>query len=114
MTEEFKAENPDFIDVKLIFTGRKRHIDDVEQYFSVIQELHRSFPNFLVGLDLAGNEERSPRLHHFAEALLLLPNDIKFFFHAGETNWYGSVDENLVSTKMFNLEASSFFIVKYS
>lgn len=37
------------------------------------------------------------RLIEYAERLLKFPEDINFFFHAGETNWMGTAsDENLV------------------
>jgi len=46
---------------------------------------------------LVGQEELGRPLIDFIEPLLKLPEDINFYFHAGETNWYGtSIDENLV------------------
>lgn len=50
----------------------------------------------MMGFDLVGREDVSPGLDKYAERLLQLPDEIKFFFHAGETTWFGSVDENLV------------------
>lgn len=51
----------------------------------------------MIGFDLVGQEDVGHPLSKFAEQLLKLPSHIKFFFHAGATNWYGShVDQNLI------------------
>lgn len=67
----------------------------------MMRKLHNKFPNFVAGFDLVGQEDGSPQLINYAENLLNLPEDIQLFLHAGETNWYGSIDENLVSTIIF-------------
>jgi len=57
----------------------------------------KEFPNFMVGFDLVGQEELGRPLIDFVEPLLKMPEHINFYFHAGETNWFGSpIDENLV------------------
>lgn len=66
-----------------------------------MRRLHAKFPEFLAGFDLVGQEDVAPGLISFAEQILKLPSDLKFFFHAGETNWFGSVDENLVIIIIF-------------
>ncbi|XP_031635402.1 adenosine deaminase AGSA-like [Contarinia nasturtii] len=43
-----------------------------------------------------GQEDKAPGLVSFAEQILQLPDDIKILLHAGETAWFGSVDENLI------------------
>lgn len=95
---EFQRENPEFIGSKFIFAPLKA-VPDVtfEQYVATMVELHTRFPQFMAGFDLVGQEDAGRTLVSVAELLLRLPDDIKFFFHAGETNWFGSVDENLVS-----------------
>lgn len=46
---------------------------------------------------MVGQEELGRPLREFIPQLLNVSDDIDFFFHAGETNWYGtSVDENLI------------------
>lgn len=55
------------------------------------------FPDFVIGFDLVGQEDSGRPLIDFADQILTLPPTIKFFFHAGETNWSGQTDENLVS-----------------
>lgn len=53
---------------------------------------------FMAGFDLDGQEDAVPPLLAFAEPILKLPNEIKLFLHAGETKWFGSVDEDLVNS----------------
>lgn len=94
---EFKQENPSFIDGKFIYAPLKTLPNaTIATYFEIIRRLHERFPNDLAGFDLVAQEDISPPLESFAEEILKLPDDIKFFFHAGETNWFGSIDENLV------------------
>lgn len=56
------------------------------------------FPGFVAGFDLVGQEDVGRRLLEYAEAIMTLPKEMKLFFHAGETNWNGMTDDNLVST----------------
>lgn len=43
-------------------------------------------PNFIIGFDLVGQEDRGKPLHHFIAELADLPKSAKYFFHAGETS----------------------------
>ena len=75
-------------------------VDDetVDAYLKTMLKLHDLFPDFVAGFDLVGQEDLGRPLTDYAEKLLKLPEYIKFFFHAGETNWNGqSSDENVVS-----------------
>lgn len=95
--DEFKRDNPLFIGAKLIYAPVKRTSNETtDEYFKLVREFYDEYPKFLAGFDLVGQEETAPGLISFAEQILKLPSDLKFFFHAGETNWFGSVDENLV------------------
>ncbi|XP_016997964.2 adenosine deaminase 2 isoform X1 [Drosophila takahashii] len=96
--ERFKKEHPGFIDSKLIYAPL-RHVQPevVGQYVKQCTELNKEFPDFVVGFDLVGQEDKGHPLSKFAEELLKLPEHIDFYFHAGQTNWYGShVDQNLL------------------
>lgn len=93
---EFKQDHPNFIGSKVIYAPNKVSIADSAQFFATAQRLNAAFPNFLAGFDLVGQEDIAPMLVLYAEQILKLPGDMKFFFHAGETNWFGSIDENLV------------------
>lgn len=48
-------------------------------------------------------QDIAPSLLSYIQHILNMPNDIKLFFHAGETNWYGSIDENLVRIIFYNM-----------
>lgn len=50
-----------------------------------------------MGFDLVAQEDNGRPLIDFAESILKLPQDFRLFFHAGETNWNGVTDDNLVS-----------------
>ncbi|XP_062128528.1 adenosine deaminase 2 [Drosophila sulfurigaster albostrigata] len=97
-TERFKANNPDFIDAKLIYAPLRIVEPKVcEDYIKNCIAFKKNYSTFLAGFDLVGQEELGRPLIDFVEQLLKLPEDINFYFHAGETNWYGtSIDENLV------------------
>lgn len=96
-TNEFKNENPNFIGSKFIYAPLKNVTDKTAgTYFEIVRKLHRKFPNFLAGFDLVGQEDTSRSIIDFIDSLLDLPEDINLFLHAGETNWYGSVDINMV------------------
>jgi adenosine deaminase CECR1 len=95
---QFKADYPDFIGSKFIYAP-VRSVDDTtfNSYLDTMLQLHAQFPDFVAGFDLVGQEDRGRPLTDFIERLLAFPETIKFFFHAGETNWNGlSTDENLV------------------
>lgn len=95
---EFKWENPTFIGAKLIYEGNKEETrEETATYFENIRKLHEKFRQYLAGFDLSGQEDKAPPLVSFAEQILKLPKDIKLYLHAGETNWFGSTDENLVN-----------------
>lgn len=72
-----------------------------------IPSLQTKFPDFVIGFDLVGQEDLGRPLIDFADQILTLPPTIKFFFHAGETNWGGQTDDNLVSNDF----KSSLFLV---
>lgn len=109
---EFKQENPSFIGSKFIFGGNKQETPEtIANYFQIIQRLRRKYPQFVAGFDLSNLEDKSPRLITFAKQILELPKDIQLFFHAGETKWFGSTDENLV--RMFSMELFVFFTFSF-
>lgn len=94
---EFKQEHRDFIGSKVIYAPSKNRINATAKVFAIAERLHHKFPGFLVGFDLVGQEDRAPMLVKFAKHILQLPKDMKFFFHAGETNWFGYIDQNMVN-----------------
>lgn len=98
VTEKFVKENPDFIGMKLIYAPM-RFVDNdtVTEYIRIAREIKRKLPGFLAGFDLVGQEDLGQPLANFLPQLTAASEEFDFFFHAGETNWYGmQTDENLV------------------
>lgn len=97
--DKFKAQHDDFIGSKFIFAPvRHVSLEVLDSYIETLMELRAKFGNFVAGFDLVGQEDKGYPLKDFAHRLLEVPDDINFFFHAGETNWNGLTDENLVNT----------------
>nr|QHO60732.1 salivary adenosine deaminase [Sergentomyia schwetzi] len=96
-TQRFMRENPTFIGAKFIYAP-VRVVTEPDQpaLMQKVVDLHNKYPNFMAGFDLVGQEDKGLPLIDFSKNLLSLPDSIDFFFHAGETNWYGETDENLV------------------
>ncbi|XP_076631416.1 adenosine deaminase [Colletes latitarsis] len=104
LTERFKKDHPDFVGVKLIYAPQ-RSVDNqrMKDYVKTLKELQQSYPKFIAGFDLVGQEDKGKTLKYFADILMEVESNTKFFFHAGETNWYGSsTDENLVDAILLN------------
>lgn len=97
--DEFKRSNPDFIGSKFVYAPVRLVPDaTMDEYIDSITHLYSTFPDFIAGFDLVGQENLGRPLLDFIPKLLSLPDSIKFFFHAGETNWFGTnSDENLAS-----------------
>ncbi|XP_068149339.1 adenosine deaminase 2 [Drosophila tropicalis] len=96
--EKFKAAHPDFIGSRMIYAPlRNTDAAGVSGYIETLKEIREKYPDFVAGFDLVGQEELGRPLRDFIDQLLEVPDDIDFYFHAGETNWFGSsVDENLI------------------
>lgn len=70
----------------------------------------------MAGFDLVGQEDLGKPLSNFVDQLLEVPEDIDFYFHAGETNWFGStVDENLIDALLLGTKriGHGFGLVKH-
>ncbi|KAH8329616.1 hypothetical protein KR074_000871 [Drosophila pseudoananassae] len=96
--EKFKEEHPDFIGSRMIYAPlRNTNSEGVLGYIETLKQIKAEYPSFVAGFDLVGQEELGRPLRDFVDELLSIPEDIDFYFHAGETNWFGSsVDENLI------------------
>uniref|UniRef100_A0A1L8DQF0 Adenosine deaminase n=1 Tax=Nyssomyia neivai TaxID=330878 RepID=A0A1L8DQF0_9DIPT len=97
-TEEFKMQNPTYIDSKIIYAPVRAGLSktQIQQLLNTAVKLHKAYPDFLAGFDLVGQEDKGLPLIDFAEEILKLPKSLKFFFHAGETKWFGMTDNNLL------------------
>ncbi|XP_017072143.1 adenosine deaminase 2-A-like isoform X2 [Drosophila eugracilis] len=96
--EKFKEDHPDFIGSRMIYAPiRNTNTEGLTSYINTLKEIKEKYPDFVAGFDLVGQEELGRPLRDFIDELLTIPEDIDFYFHAGETNWFGSsVDENLI------------------
>ncbi|KAH8266128.1 hypothetical protein KR038_006012, partial [Drosophila bunnanda] len=96
--EKFKEAHPDFIGSRMIYAPlRNTNSQGMTSYIETLKEIQAKYPDFVAGFDLVGQEELGRPLKDYIDELLAVPEDIDFYFHAGETNWFGStVDENLI------------------
>lgn len=94
----FVKDHPDFFGVKWIYSPQRKVSRTIfNQHIQRFRNLKQHHPNHVVGFDLVGQEDKGPPLIHFARELMTLGERTNFYFHAGETNWYGQPsDENLI------------------
>ncbi|XP_044731757.1 adenosine deaminase 2-like [Chrysoperla carnea] len=93
----FKQQYPKFHGARFIYAPYRRvNNQTCDRYLNIIQKLSKKYPDFIAGFDLVGQEDQGEPLSSFADKIKTLPNDIRFFFHSGETNWYGESDMNLI------------------
>ncbi|XP_059366682.1 adenosine deaminase 2-A [Carassius carassius] len=107
ITEQFRANHPDFIGSRLIFSvHRSLSVSQVKQAVQEAIEMQRKYPDIVAGFDLVGREDTGRSIWYLRDALSL-PSEIKtqlpFFFHAGETDLDGTdVDRNVLDALLFN------------
>uniref|UniRef100_A0A1A9WPY1 Adenosine deaminase n=1 Tax=Glossina brevipalpis TaxID=37001 RepID=A0A1A9WPY1_9MUSC len=115
--DKFLVMHDEFIGSKLIYAPiRNADQNGIEHYINVCKEIKKIYPDFLAGFDLVGQEELGRPLKDFIPELLNLSKDVDFFFHAGETNWFGStVDENLIDAVLLGAKriGHGFALVKH-
>lgn len=100
---KFKYKNPQFIGVRYIHSiYRGVTPEDLQTGLRDLVELLKEYPDFIAGFDFVGYEEEGHQLVDYHEVLLSVRNKVKFFFHAGETNWYGHTDLNLIDAILLN------------
>ncbi|XP_067632402.1 adenosine deaminase 2-like [Eurosta solidaginis] len=104
IVNDFRRQNPKFMGIKVIFTTRRDvESNKVIENFSHFKKLHLAYPDFIIGFDLVGQEDLGQPLYNFISEFVNLPKTAKYFFHAGETNWYGaSTDFNLLDALLLN------------
>lgn len=94
----FVRDYPNFIGAKLIYApSRNLNSCNFDKVTNEVIQLKNLFPNYFAGIDLVGQEDKGTPLITYADKLKKISRNISMFFHAGETNWYGtSTDENLL------------------
>ncbi|KAJ0181492.1 hypothetical protein K1T71_003577 [Dendrolimus kikuchii] len=97
VTQKFIEEHPDFIGIKLILTShRKKDLKLVASDMELACKLKNEMPNLVAGYDLVGQEDLGNPLSYYLPTLKENQNELNFYLHGGETNFYGtSSDENL-------------------
>ncbi|KAL7733357.1 hypothetical protein ACLKA6_004850 [Drosophila palustris] len=112
-----QPEHKDFIGSRLIYAPlRNTDPEGVLAYIVILKQIKEKYPDFLAGFDLVGQEDLGKPLSNFIDQLLEVPDDIDFYFHAGETNWFGStVDENLIDALLLGTKriGHGFGLVKH-
>lgn len=100
VAKRFEKKHPDFIGIKLIVTvKRSGNIDDIEQALNLSRSIKKYYPDIFAGFDLVGEENLGKPLLEYIPQLLKASEiwNMTYFFHAGETNWFGSTtDENII------------------
>ncbi|KAJ2940166.1 hypothetical protein O0L34_g11731 [Tuta absoluta] len=98
VTNRFIQDHPDFIGIKLIITKhRSAATGSVKYVIDTTKTLKKKYPDMIAGFDLVGQEDRGRPLTDFLPLLLEAKDDLNYYFHAGETDWFGRTsDENLV------------------
>ncbi|EDX13038.1 adenosine deaminase 2 [Drosophila simulans] len=103
IVEEFKAKHHDFIGVKVIYAKRNRASEEeMLRRITTFKQLHHAKPNFVIGFDLIGQEDTGDPLNRYINQLSDLPSTANYFFHAGETNWNGRTDWNMMDAILLN------------
>lgn len=82
----FVKKHSDFIGVKIIYSqGRHVTTETFQKYLKTFQQLKDIYPNFVVGFDIVGQEDKGLPLKNFTKQLLELKSEYqKFVFHAGK------------------------------
>lgn len=97
VTERFKLTHPGFVGVKLIITRHRLQSDEqLRKSISMARQIKKEMPEFFAGFDLVGQEDLGRPLAELLPLLVEARNDLQYYFHGGESNWYGTApDENL-------------------
>ncbi|XP_017786887.1 PREDICTED: adenosine deaminase CECR1-like [Nicrophorus vespilloides] len=106
IVDQFKSKNPGFFGARVIYAPtRNVNNETMYNYMMNARKLKQLYPNFIAGFDLVGQEDLGKPLDEFICELQSISKEMKFFFHAGETNWYGvSTDLNLFDAILLNTQ----------
>ena len=108
VTSQFESDHiHDYCGTAVIIAqSRKASPSVVDTHLRLAAELQSHHPEFFIGFDLVGQEDLGRPLVEFAPQLLqarAASPDLKFFFHAGETDWHDSeADLNIIDAILLN------------
>lgn len=97
-------DHPLFLGMKVIVAVRRDLSESstnskMEQFLN----LQQKYPNFVIGFDLVGQEDTGNPLTVYIDKLKDISQNGRFFFHAGETNWFNAgADSNLLDAVILN------------
>ncbi|EFA00339.1 adenosine deaminase 2-A [Tribolium castaneum] len=114
--ERFKSDFPAFTGAKYIHSIYRGVENDVlKTALEEIIELRKHHPDLIAGFDFVGFEEEGCTLFDYHLLLLEAGKHLNFFFHAGETNWFGHTDLNLLDAILLNTSriGHGFALVKH-
>lgn len=88
--------------LKLIITISRNSGDSTTKMQQFVT-LRQKFPDFIVGFDMVGQEDLGKPLSSYVEKLKDISQNGRFYFHAGETNWFNTdADVNLIDAILMN------------
>ncbi|KAI5094201.1 adenosine deaminase 2-A [Silurus meridionalis] len=104
VSEQFKLEHPDFIGIRIIVSVfRLTNLSAVKQAVQDTIEIQKRYPEIIAGFDLVGREDGGNSIWYFRSALPVPTGNLSYFFHAGETDLYGTdVDRNILDALLYN------------
>ncbi|KAL7726878.1 hypothetical protein ACLKA6_000894 [Drosophila palustris] len=104
LNDKFVRLHPNFLGIKVIYAvWRGSDAEKMRENVKMFKFLKKTFPQFVIGFDLVGQEDKGKPLFEHLSVLKDLPNDTRLFLHAGESNWYSaSTDINLLDALLLN------------
>ncbi|XP_045770255.1 adenosine deaminase 2-A-like [Maniola jurtina] len=102
--DQFMNDYPDFFGAKIIYAPlRSVDAKTVKEYIANAKILKKEFPDIIAGFDLVGQEDLGMPTKEFFKILFEAGDELNYFFHSGETNWFGTTsDENLADAIALN------------
>lgn len=103
VNDQFVRDHPDSLGSRLIYAPVRSVMPSVvSKYVNIAKEVKSQVGDYMAGFDLVGQEDMGKPLKEFTSELLEVPEDIPVFYHAGETNWFGTAtDYNLIDAVLF-------------
>jgi adenosine deaminase CECR1 len=104
-TDRFLGDYPDFFGAKYIYAPHRFNTPgDIGNMIEQAIGMETEMPEYFAGFDLVGQEDKgTPLLGFLTQLLNATDMGVKFFFHAGETDWRGTkIDENLIDAVLLN------------
>ncbi|XP_030562809.1 adenosine deaminase 2 [Drosophila novamexicana] len=117
LNEKFVRLHPNFMGIKVIYAvWRGADADRMRENVKEFKLLQETFPQFVIGFDLVGQEDKGKPIYEQLTALKDLPPGTRLFLHAGETNWFSaSTDINMLDALLLNTTriGHAFALVKH-